>query len=88
MSKSDKEIWLETLEVPEMESSFTVKPGGIKVKSLPKPNIFKSQKERKLEERVVKLEKQVKILTEELTRVSLVSEAVKRRMKSNEYNKD
>ena len=86
MSKSDKEIWLETLEVPEMESSFTVKPGGIKVKSLPKTNIFKSQKERKLEERVVKLEKQVKILTEELTRVSLVSEAVKRRMKSNEYN--
>lgn len=88
MSKSDKQIWLESLDNPDNANSFTVKPGGIKVKPLPKRNVFKTSEEKKTESRIKDLEKQVENLTKELKRVMILTEKLKSKLKANMINED
>ena len=63
--KTDRDICMENLESESIADSFTVKPGGPNAKPLPKKAIFKTPQEKKIEERVKKLEDQMdKVITE------------------------
>ncbi len=78
--KEDKEIWKDTLK-EGTEDRFATKPGGPNAKPLPKKEIFKTPKEKKLEDRVKTLEKQVKQLITEIRNTKQSTEELKRQIK-------
>lgn len=85
MSKTDQEIWEETLEDEESVDLFKIKPGGENAKPLSPKNIFKTPKEKKIEERIKKLEEQVKTLTSQLNATRALREQVKKLSKRVGY---
>lgn len=67
--KDDKDIWKSSLTDEEKADLFKTKDGGKHAKPLPKKEIFKSSKEKTLEDRVIELEKRVKSLTKIVNKI-------------------
>lgn len=81
MSKTDKDVWEESLHDKKTSEMFQTEAGGPNAKPLPIKEIFKSPKERKLEERVKLLEKQLKQVHEELITVKDLINEVKKEIR-------
>ena len=81
---SDKDVWGKSLQKIENAGRFDTKPGGPNAKPLPKRELFKSPKEKKLIERVKNLEEQVDKLITELRKVKKI--AIKRKPKNENYD--
>ena len=69
MKPDDERVWEESLKDKNNIDMFKVKPGGPNAKPLPKKEIFKSPKQKKLEDRMKKLEERVEYLEKELKTV-------------------
>lgn len=69
MKNTDKQIWEASLDKEENSKRFETKVGGTNTKPLPKKEIFKSNKEKKLIERVKVLEKQVDSIIKEIKKL-------------------
>lgn len=69
--KSDIEVWKEGLDKEENEDLFKTTPGGKNSKPLENVKVFKTPKEKKLEEKIKKLEDDVKNLIKEVNKLKI-----------------
>ena len=74
---SDKKIWETSLRNEENVDMFKTEPGGPNAKPLPKKEIFKTPKEKKLEERIKQLEEQVNLIIKELRKMKRTARRTK-----------
>jgi len=71
--KSDKEIWQEGLADKEGAERFNTNPGGKYAKPLKNRPVGKSPTEKRIDARIIKLEKQVDKIITEILKLKLVS---------------
>ena len=79
--KSDKEIWKESLTNKDAERLFDTVSGGKHSKSLPKRNVFKQPKEKKMEDKIKKLEEITEKLINQLRKNEQAISEIKRQIK-------
>jgi|GEM_PF-5345465 len=83
--RTDKEIWEQTLKSPDILPAFSVKVGGPNAKPLPQKDLFKVKGEKKIEERIKKLESQVETIISELKKLGRLSDRSMRNQKRSQY---
>lgn len=65
--KSDKEIWKESLDKTENADLFKIKSGGSSSRTR---KIFRTEEEKRVENKDILLEKRIKILEEQIKRLT------------------